>query len=99
MSFLTKIPMLGELIERLLNKVLPDSAKRREMAQEIELEELRQSKGGVTPKMLIKYVVAGAVAFYALAEMLLLFFPAFLGAEVAGRLDKWLSLAAALFVF
>lgn len=97
MNWLTKIPLLGDLLEKVFDRIWPDKSRQNEKALDIELEEIRQSKGRITPRMLLKYIVACGVGLYLLMSFMLFFFPEL------GPLPEWLKelmpLAGILFGF
>lgn len=97
MTWLTKLPFLGDLLGKVFDRVWPDKNSQAEKALEIELEEVRQSKGRITPRMLLKYIVACGVGLYLLMSLVLFFFPGL------GPLPEWMEyifpLAGMLFGF
>ncbi len=98
MSWAALVPLLGPLgsfLGRLVERVWPDRNNQRAKALEIELEEVRQSNGRITPRMLLKYVVVCALGLYLLLSVLVFFFPDF--GPVPQWLDTVLPLGAALF--
>lgn len=97
MSFLTALPIVGGLLEKLVDRLWPDMTRRTEKALDIELEEVRQSGGRVTPRMLLKYVVVLGVSAH-LGLSLAVFFVPDLGPPPEW-LREMLTLAGLLFGF
>ena len=97
MRMLASLPLLGELLAKVFSRIWPDKNERIERTLDIELEEVRQSRGRLTPRMLLKYIVACGVAMYLVLTFLVFFFPEF------GPLPEWLQdilpLAGTLFGF
>ena len=97
MTWMTKLPLLGNLLGKIFDRLCPDKASQKEKVLEIELEEVRQSKGRITPRMLLKYIVACGVGLYLLMSLAMFFFPEL------GPLPDWLEhlmpLAGLLFGF
>ena len=98
MNFLSSLPMIGKVFEKLSERLWPDTSKQTEKILEIELEEVRQSGGRLTPRMLFKYFVACAFALYVTLELVFVFFPE-LGPEFPDRIKDLLPLAGMLFGF
>ena len=84
MRVLTSLPLLGELLSKVFERIWPDKNNQMEKSLDIELEEVRQSRGRPTPRMLLKYIVACGLAMYLILTFLVFFFPEF------GPLPEWL---------
>jgi len=84
MRALMSLPLLGDLIAKIVNRFWPDKSLRTEKTLDIELEELRQSGGRITPRMLLKYIVACGLGLYIVLTFIIFFFPEF------GPLPEWL---------
>lgn len=97
MSLLTSIPVLGSLVGKVVERIWPDKTQQSNKAMDIELEEVRQSGGRITPRQLLKYIIAVVTGLYFVLSFLVFFFPDF------GPLPDWLPellpLVAALFGF
>ncbi|MDR0338731.1 MAG: hypothetical protein LBH65_00465 [Desulfovibrio sp.] len=68
MSWITTVikltPVIGSLAGTVIDKLWPDRSDARQKAHEIELEELRRFH--LPPKTLLRYVLVGMFALYAL---------------------------------
>lgn len=94
MSWVSAIPIIGNLAGKLIERIWPDKNVQREKALEIELEEARQSGGRITPRQALKYVyVLGFVV--CLVLLVVQFFRPEL--SVPDGLDEMLSLGVSLF--
>ncbi len=76
-NWLAIVTPLGSLLGKFAERIWPDKNNQRARALEIELEEVRQSNGRITPRMLLKYVVVCAIALYLILSTLIFFFPRF----------------------
>ena len=94
MSWVSALPIIGNPAGKLIERIRPDKKVRREKALEIELEEVKQSGGRITPRQARKYVyVLGFVV--CLVLLVVQFFRPEL--SVPDGLDELLSLGVALF--
>jgi hypothetical protein len=97
MAVWNAIPVIGDVLGKLFDRVWPDKARHAEKSLDIELEEARQSGGRITPRMLFKYVVIGLFVLSACWPLLSVIFtdmPAF-----PVPLEELVSLAGILFGF
>lgn len=73
MSLLSALPVIGNIVSKVAEKIWPDKQAERMKALEIELEEVKQSGGRVTPRQALKYV--GVLAFVlCLVQLVVQFF-------------------------
>lgn len=72
MSWVSVLPVIGNIVGKVAEKIWPDRQAERMKALEIELEEVRQSGGRITPKQALKYV--GVLAFAACLILLVVQF-------------------------
>ena len=94
MSWVSALPIIGNLAGKLIERIRPDKKVRREKALEIELEEVKQSGGRITPRQALNYVyVLGFVV--CLVLLVVQFFRPEL--SVPDGLDELLSLGVSLF--
>ena len=95
MRVLTSLPLLGELLSKVFERIWPDKNNQMEKSLDIELEEVRQSRGRPTPRMLLRDIVASVLAMFLILTFCVGFFPVF------GPLPEWvndrLPLAGTLF--
>lgn len=94
MSWVSAIPFIGNLAGKLIERIWPDKNVQREKALEIELEEVKQSGGRITPRQALKYVyVLGFVV--CMGMMVVQFFRPEL--SLPDGLDELFSLGVSLF--
>jgi hypothetical protein len=97
MAVWNAIPVIGDVLEKIFNRVWPDKTRYAEKSLDIELEEVKQSGGRITPRMLFKYMVVGAFALSVCWPLLSSFFPEM--PEFPIPLKELVSLAGILFGF
>ena len=94
MSWVSALPIIGNLAGKLIERIWPDKNVQREKALEIELEEARQSGGRITPRQALKYVYV-LVFVVCLVLLVVQFFRPEL--SVPDGLDEMLFLGVSLF--
>lgn len=94
MIWVSALPIIGNLAGKLIERIWPDKKVQREKALEIELEEVKQSGGRITPRQALKYVYVLGFVVCLVLLVVQCFRPEL---SVPDGLDEMLSLGVSLF--
>lgn len=65
MNLLSALPVIGNIVGKVAEKIWPDRQAEKLKRLEIELEAVKQSGGRVTPRQALQYVAVGVIVVFA----------------------------------